>query len=358
MDASHLQMQKKQIRELCCCPTLCLAIGGPWLCVLGLVLTKNVIIQRLTSMEWLADSTTDDSTRVLKVAGILWALRKTLEKLKKFYQDLADPLLPHIKLTDSHPRFYPFPTSFPMKGQTITFAYLHPLESHATCVAFKVKIRTDCKDLPFKKGSILVVKFASKYGTNVHHFLADRKFAPALYYIGKVPEWEPAIKAGQPLVNLKTQSVTFGVSLMVVMAFMKPSKKPPAEELKAQQVANILYLLHSSGFVFGDLRPPNILFDGQHINLIDFDWTGYFNPRDAEIDDNSEGVPLLVQEKIKSLRPRTEIAQFPYNVLSKLFGEERLRLKPILPRHDWKMWRTHFPLAREQEDMILQNLRL
>lgn len=349
-------MQKKRIRELCCCPTICLAIGGPWLCVLGAVLTKDVIVQRLTSMEWLVCSTTDESARVVKVACIFWALRKTLEKLKKFYHDLAN--LPHIKLTDSHPRFYPFPTSFLMKAQTITFTYLHPLESHTTCVAFKVKIRTDCKDLPFKKGSIVVVKFASKYGEEAHRFLADHKLAPDLYYVGKVPEWEPAIKAGQPRVDLKTQGVTFGVSLMVVMAFIKPSKNTLAEELKAQQVANILYLLHSSGFVFGDLRPPNILFDGQHINLIDFDWAGYFNPRDAETDDNLEGVPLLVQEKITSLHPKTEIARFPYNVLSELFREANLCLKPILPRHDWKMWRTHFPLAREREDMILQNLRL
>ena len=100
-------MQKKQICELCCCLTLCLAIGGPWLCVLGAVLTKDIIVQCLTSMEWLANLTTNDSARVLKLAGILWALRKILEELKKFYQDLADPLLPHIdrkstRLNSSH----------------------------------------------------------------------------------------------------------------------------------------------------------------------------------------------------------------------------------------------------------------
>lgn len=51
-----------------------LAVGGPLLCVLGGMITKDVIVQCLTSMEWTVTSSTEDDVQVLKVANILWVL--------------------------------------------------------------------------------------------------------------------------------------------------------------------------------------------------------------------------------------------------------------------------------------------
>ena len=44
------------------------------------------------------------------------------------------------------------------------------------------------------------------------------------------------------------------------------------------QMEKILHLLHSEGYVFGDLRKPNILFDEQgKAKLIDFNWCGQYD---------------------------------------------------------------------------------
>ena len=44
---------EKDIVERCCCPSIILAIAGPWLCVLGGVFVDKAIIQRLTGYIWL-----------------------------------------------------------------------------------------------------------------------------------------------------------------------------------------------------------------------------------------------------------------------------------------------------------------
>ena len=189
---SYAQMQKKLIRNLCVCPILCLPFNGPWFCVMGAVMTQRVIVQHLTSMEWLVCSSTDEGARILHVASVLWAVRQTVEKLKCFYLDLSKAApQPVDKLRSLHPRFYPTPSAFPCNGQNITFSDLSPLQTHPTCVTFKAKITdmptgSTCKDL--RKGSIVVIKFMSKYREDVHRFLENHRFALALYYIGKVPE--------------------------------------------------------------------------------------------------------------------------------------------------------------------------
>ena len=58
------------------------------------MITKDVIVQRLTSMEWTVASSTEDDLQVLKVANILWALRESLKELKEFYKNLTIPTPP------------------------------------------------------------------------------------------------------------------------------------------------------------------------------------------------------------------------------------------------------------------------
>ena len=38
------------MRDKCRCPTLMIAGGGPWMCVLGAVFADKVIVQMLTDM--------------------------------------------------------------------------------------------------------------------------------------------------------------------------------------------------------------------------------------------------------------------------------------------------------------------
>jgi len=41
-----------------------------------------------------------------------------------------------------------------------------------------------------------------------------------------------------------------------------------------KQVKAAIEKLHASDYVFGDLRPPNVMFSGCEVVLVDFDWAG------------------------------------------------------------------------------------
>ena len=248
-------------------------------------------------MEWAVASSTEDDAQVLKVASILWALRESLKELEEFYQRLVIPTSPE-PLTNTHSRFYPSPTTFEFNGQTITFAYLGPLQPYATCVTYKaeiIKVPAGCQGLPFAQGSHIVVKFVSRYGEDAHRFLEKHGFAPALHYVGKVLAWEGAVKARLP-VKPYVQGLNFSTSTMVVMEFVEITRlKVLTKKVLAEQVAKIIHLLHGAGLAFGDVRPPNVLVD--HLNcvkFIDFNWAGHFDPRLSETLENSKGVPSSV----------------------------------------------------------------
>lgn len=55
-------------------------------------------------------------------------------------------------------------------------------------------------------------------------------------------------------------------------------EEPPADA--CQQLEPVLETLHVEGYVVGNLRCPNILFDEKNkVNLIDFDWAGPFDTK-------------------------------------------------------------------------------
>ncbi len=243
------QLQRSKFCDICNCPAFLLAVGGPWLCVMGGVIIKNVIVQRFTSMEWVVCSSTDEDARVLRVASILWALRVSLKELGKFYEGLEVLNSPstYQPLTNGHPRFYPIPTTFPFKGKTVIFHYLEALQPDSTCVTFKAEIidvPSNCEDFPFRKGSFVVVKFVSRYGNKVHTFLAENGLALALHHFGEVPEWKGAVEAHLPHKKPNVQGLVFATSHMVVMDFVDATalEELNNEEL-GRQTAHILYLL-------------------------------------------------------------------------------------------------------------------
>jgi hypothetical protein len=293
------------------------------------------------------------------MARVLWALRKVLQKLKGFYKALEPTLQSPITqppLNDTNPRFYPSPTTFLMEGHKITFSYLRPLEGYSTCVTYQARIVNtpiECQGLPFKIGDTVVVKFVTRYGKTGHEFLAKRGLAPALYYVGEVPDWKWAVRALRSEVEFP--GLDFGSSQMVVMEFVEACDVTYERNQElALQVARILNDIHSAGFVFGDLRPPNMLYYRNQVMLIDFNWMGRFDIRNLDL----TGVPPVVAKKIKGLKLAEEgnFATFPLNVNTAIFGEENLGLEPIHPRHDWKMWSSTFCLDPTLAAEILLSL--
>ncbi|TFK25461.1 hypothetical protein FA15DRAFT_703721 [Coprinopsis marcescibilis] len=75
-----------------------------------------------------------------------------------------------------------------------------------------------------------------------------------------------------------SSGLNLGPMFMVVMDYIREHRQgaelPPHAR---QDIERILELLHSEGYVLGDLRRANLLVDEQRkIWFIDFDWSGYY----------------------------------------------------------------------------------
>ena len=79
---------EKDLINRSCCPSIILAIAGPWMCVLGGVFIDKAIIQPLTDYTWLSGDPFD-STRQVFAARLFTALKSAIKNLEKYYQALA-----------------------------------------------------------------------------------------------------------------------------------------------------------------------------------------------------------------------------------------------------------------------------
>ena len=223
----------------------------------------------------------------------LFALRESLKQLKEYCEEIGNSSkTPHIAFsttqTETHLRFYPYPNSFVVGDKTFQFQYLKPLEDEHTCETFLAKLIHSGQD-----EDLVVIKFVSRYGEEVHEFLASKDYAPKLRYYGPLPGAPPS----PPRPKNAPAGMAFGFMQMMVMDYIAPIAVPPADAHK--QLQEVL-ILHSHGYVFGDLREPNVLFDARNnIELIDFSWCGRY---DVEMTKNSEDyltIPLEFQRSIE-----------------------------------------------------------
>ena len=91
--------------------------------------------------------------------------------------------------------------------------------------------------------------------------------------------------------------LSLGPMQMVVMDYVSHRGVTPPDTV--QQIEAVLYKLHCRGYVFGDLRTQNVLFDEDgKVKFIDFDLSGRY---DMNVRDNS--LPTDFQKRIDSFDP-------------------------------------------------------
>ncbi|KAJ3733131.1 hypothetical protein DFJ43DRAFT_1069382 [Lentinula guzmanii] len=265
----YCNLKRAEIRERSCCPAFLIGLAGPWLVIMGAVLTSRVITQRLSPYGWLGCSRVLDDDQVLQVARRLYALRLSIADLKEYYQNLPSPV---VQPDHIYPRFCPCIKSFSLDGENVQFVYVQPLERDPSSVTFKA-IRSDTQ-------SPIVIKFARRYGEDAHKWMADKRLAPRLLACESLGE-------------------KYGNLLLVVMEFVKGQtlhdaydSTEPLPEYVRYGVRKALDVLAQGDFVFGDLRRPNVMLENENenenededeelddplekrIRFIDFDWAG------------------------------------------------------------------------------------
>ncbi|KAI5999722.1 hypothetical protein EDD15DRAFT_2193751, partial [Pisolithus albus] len=248
-----------------CCPAFIIAHAGPWLTILGGVITSKCIVQRLTDFIWVPIHSTHDDDHCLRISRIFYVLQESIGRLESWYRSCnASGRRYNLKHPMPHPRFFPSVHTFPENGVEVRFEYTKPLEDDHTCVTYLA----ETFEAPRKK---IVVKFVTRYGDDAHRTMAEAGFAPKLRYFGPIDNTEDA--------------VSYDKLRMV---------KVPASV--ATHLPEAINHLHGAGFVFGDLRGPNVIVtpsDEITVRLIDFDWAG----KVGEVT-----YPVLINEELQSAK--------------------------------------------------------
>ncbi|KAF8871583.1 hypothetical protein BD779DRAFT_1652902 [Infundibulicybe gibba] len=318
MRKSWIQKDRQEISNKCCCPTLMIAGAGAWMCVLGGVFPDKPIVQRLTDMMWVGHSSTEEDPRVYRFARVLVALRKCIQELSNYYLKLGEVESFKFEPKTTHPRLYPYPTSFKEGKEIISFAYTKMLEDDSACVTYQAKIigEADSPDI--------VVKFVTRYGEEVHKFLAGHGHVPKLRYCGPLDINLPADKS-KSLPSDAPSGLSLGPMQMIVMDYIPTCEKPPLDA--HEQIQVVLCLLHPNGYVLGDLRRQNVLFNKQgKVKIIDLDWSGRYDRT------NRDGPPVVGDTPDKKGH---SYVCYPLNLSKSIKWAPGVKdLAPIRPEHD------------------------
>lgn len=156
-----------------------------------------------------------------------------------------------------------------------------------------------------RTNQVVVLKLVGKYGRGGHEWLAERGYAPALLCLGNMAYYD-AIQGKHaevlvdPFPEMRAElgaAWDFSPTRLLVMESVdefhlanprllhqfqrlclahQGDYHAPIFPLDArEQVEKVVREMHLAGWVFGDLRHPNVLFDKEgKVKIIDFNWMG------------------------------------------------------------------------------------
>ncbi|CAE6486567.1 unnamed protein product [Rhizoctonia solani] len=265
--------QTSNLFDRCCCPTILIAMAGPWMCILGAVFLDRPIVQPLTDYMWVGGNPSKPK-EIRSVARVFRCVLQAQKELEAYYTELAlqDP-------RSLNPSPFPYPDHFFAEdGHQVDFDYLSALESTSLSASshlgrsksqqitldelvFLAKLRN------IEPPTRVVVKFVKSYNSRAHKLLAAADLAPKLLYDGTAHE-----------------SRRLGPDhYMIVMEHINGIDLKQCDDLTlplhvSENVERALSILHDADIVFGDLRSPNVMLV-KDLNgtitgakLIDFDW--------------------------------------------------------------------------------------
>lgn len=249
--------------------------------VSGAVFADRIVTQELTGYITLGDHPADPDGGLRRVAQILVALKECTQELIEFYEGLeleeifvdqspvprkqssklsaSQTQQPNLAVVAKNPlrSVFPYLTKYLINGVECEFKYedrLTPPDSSRA--VFKANMVS-----PGKEGIKVVVKFTRRYSKDAHKLLADESLAPKLLH--------------HELIEGP------GIHFVVMECLEGNPIREGDDELKRRgrathvgQLRRALQKLHAEGFVFGDLREPNILITENDLKLVDFDWCG------------------------------------------------------------------------------------
>ncbi|KAL5514057.1 hypothetical protein ACEPAG_2818 [Sanghuangporus baumii] len=220
------RVQYEEVRKRTCSPAIIVGIMGPYLCLMGGIFVDEIIVQPFTDYLFLGGDP-DYGKRVLHIARTFKATKRALRELEHFYEtSLGDNsnCAPHL----------PRPSVIDESDPCPNLRFVDRLfTENVASTLYSAKM----------DGRDVVVKFTNAYCGDAHRLLASHGLAPQLHFCGRIR----------------------GGLWMVVMDYVQGYNSNDyltKNGLPADIVADVrkaVGLLHDEGYVFGDLRPENIL---------------------------------------------------------------------------------------------------
>ena len=237
-----------KFRPYSCLPSILLAIEGPWLCVLGAIYHTTAVIEPLTDFIFCADRPMDQGARIFTLARLFVSLSNAHSTLRNYYETLKSKIQDQSIPVNSS--LFPYRVTFPSEGGVVAITYLQWLDEDKLVWIAETS-----------QNESVIVKFTRHYCSNAHELLAKAGLAPILYYADEE-------ESAENLRMIVMQNIEGAVHLDEVPRPHRPQV--------FDRIREALTLLHDNDFVFGDLRPPNILVtkDYQQVKIVDFDWCG------------------------------------------------------------------------------------
>ncbi|KAJ6468954.1 hypothetical protein DFH09DRAFT_955396 [Mycena vulgaris] len=263
-------------RKVSAMPSLLISTVGSEMAVTGLITIRGVVVsQRLlnyTSLVGLVPTALPDNCPWVSpedyhhacVARIFRALTRAIDALVEYYAELEPPPEEPIPcLMGPAPHFNKF-----ISSENITYAIMYTKRfvnrrDSLNRTVYLAICTPDNGGNPIQ----CVVKFATSYSVELHQRMAEKLAAPKLLY------WS------------KESSV--GGLHVIIMQYIDQADRSKVLPEAFQQLQNVVTEMHRDGYVFGDLRLPNILIgDDGGLLVIDYDWSGKgerFYPRNLNL---------------------------------------------------------------------------
>ena len=219
-------------------PCFIIELVGPHLIISGVVIGKNVTIDRLTRPIWLVVQPTNIS-EMINIARVLKSLRKAIHELVLYYNNLSSDKY------DGYPVF----KTFQKDEKKHKIQYIEEIKPHV----FRGKINENR----------IIIKFTERYGEDVHLELSQHGYAPKLLYFQRFEQTHLFVVVMEEVIGSQH-----------IGDYLKKCSPGEREQI-ISKCEEALKIMSAQNYCHGDFRSSNILVDNNvDIKVIDFDWAG------------------------------------------------------------------------------------
>lgn len=250
-------------------PTVLMVIVGPYIGVWAAVNGEGPSMDPMTPLLPLL-MLPQDIIIMLSVARALKAVKVCMKELSEYYSTVGQ-----IDDEEFEQLKFPYLRKMHCNGEHLKLKYEGKLSSDR--LLYLVSAGDQQYVLKFVQGA---------YCSILHKSLASVALAPKLYHTEMLPGGWTAV-----LMEL----------IQNCRPFLAMQESPAVQEKLKEAVT----LMHTMGFVHGDLRSSNILVRGDGVYIIDFDWAGkqeearyppFLNHDDIARDEGAVGLQLIKKE--------------------------------------------------------------